>query len=60
LYDAFHEFPDIVAIADQVSGRAHLGASSVDPAVYAVNRFIARLHPFRSIYHFLRKIKLLS
>lgn len=54
LYDAFHEYPFVVEIVDQVSGQSLNTVIQTDPAVHAVNQFIGRLRP---IYRTLRKMK---
>ena len=51
LYDAFHENPQAVAIADEISGHALSNQPQLDPAVHTVNYVIGRLRP---IYRALR------
>lgn len=55
LYDVFHEFPDVVAIADKVLGidlpppppaPPPPVPVPVDPAVYRVDRFLSRISPY--------------
>lgn len=48
LYDAFHECPQAIAIADQISGHSlpkFPALPAVDPAVHTVNYVIGRLRP---------------
>lgn len=54
LYDTFNESPDVIEIAEKVTGRNLPPVAPVNPAVYAVNQFIDRLRP---LYRFIEKIR---
>lgn len=54
LYDTFNESPDVIEIAEKVTGRNLPPVAPIDPAVYAVNQFIDRLRP---LYRFIEKIR---
>ena len=56
LYDAFNESPEIVGIAEHVTGRNLLRTAPVDPAVYVVNQFIGRLRP---MYQLVKKARVI-
>jgi hypothetical protein len=49
LYDAFHESPDAIAIADRIYGTDIPTLPPVDPAVRQVNDFINRMRPYARI-----------
>jgi hypothetical protein len=54
MFDVHHESPIAREIIDQVSGHALPPTPPIDPAVYAVNNFIARLRPLYRLYKRLR------
>lgn len=55
LCDIHHGSPVAMAIIDHVSGFALSPLQQIDPAVHAVNNFIARLRPIYRVYKGVRK-----